>query len=49
MKQCDPGVGAPEMEGEQGGDRLGDQDGTHQHRQDPLFQVWSKTSQVGTM
>ena len=42
-----PGVGATEVEGEQGGDSLGLQDAPHLHRQDALLQVWQATSQVG--
>ena len=36
------------MEGAQGGDGLGDQDGPFPHRQGALLQVRIKTSQVGT-
>ena len=36
------------MEGAQGGDCLGDQDGPLPHRQGALLQVRIKTSQVGT-
>ena len=43
------GVGASEMEGAQGGDGLGDQDGPFPHRQGALLQVRIKTSQVGTI
>ena len=36
------------MEGAQGGDGLGDQDGPNPHCQGPLFQVRIRTAQVGT-
>ena len=42
-----PGLGATEVEGEQGGDSLGLQDAPHLHRQDALLQVRQATSQVG--
>ena len=37
------------MEGVQGGDGLGDQNGPCPHREDPLLQEWSKTSEVGKL
>ena len=41
------GVGTSEMEGVQGGDGLGNQNGPCPHRQDPLFHERIKSSEVG--